>query len=104
MKLKLLTPHTVPVNPRVGDQWLPAGTILDPPPPGYKVTPEMEGLDSEGREAVRQAHIQVFGRCPWPYGLYPINEAQLLDNPPIPRPLVENQPVFHYTASKEYLG
>jgi hypothetical protein len=102
MKLKLLSPHIVPVGPN-NDCWMPRGTVLDPPPPGYQATPEMEGLDEEGAAAVAYAKLKVWGRYPWPYGLYPPS-GEPLDNPPIPRPLDDNQPVYHFVGSKEYLS
>jgi hypothetical protein len=102
MKLKLLAPHIVPVGPN-NDRWCPAGTILDPAPFGYRVTPLMEGLDDEGIAAVNYARLQVWGRYPWPYGLYPPSGVPL-DSPPIARPIDDNQPVYHFTGSKEYLS
>jgi hypothetical protein len=65
MKLKLLAPHTIPINAGAGDRWCPAGTILDPAPPGYQATPLMEGLDDEGRAAVDYAKLKVRDRYPW---------------------------------------
>lgn len=105
MKLKLLAPHLVPIGPH-NDCWCPAGTVLDPPPPGYQVTPLMEGLDGEARAAVDYAKLKVWGRYSWPYGLYPpgYSGAAALDDPPIARPIDDNQPVYHYTGSKEYLS
>jgi hypothetical protein len=99
MKLKLLAPHVI------ADRWYPAGTILDPPPPGYQPTPLTEGLDPEGVAAIESAKLKVWGRYWWPYGLYPPGYAGAapLDNPPIPRPLDDNQPVFHYVGRPEYL-
>jgi hypothetical protein len=99
MKLKLLAPHIV------ADRWLPRGAVLDPPPAGYQATALMEGLDDEGRAAVAQAQLEAWGRYWWPYGLYPpgYGGASPLDSPPIPRPLDDNQPVYHYVGSKEYL-
>jgi len=95
MKLKLLAPHIVE------DRWCPRGTVLDPAPAGYQATPFMEGLDDEGRAAVAYAKLLVWGRYPWPYGMYP-PEGTPLDDPPIPRPLAENQPIYHYVGSPEY--
>jgi hypothetical protein len=96
MKLKLLAPHVI------ADRWYPRGAVLDPPPPGYQPTPLMEGLDDEAESAVAYAKLKVWGRFPWPYGLYPPSGIPL-DNPPIPRPLDDNQPVFHYVGAPEYL-
>lgn len=56
MKLKLLVPHIIPTGPN-NDRWCPAGTILDPAPPGYQPTPLTEGLDDEGRAAVDYAKL-----------------------------------------------
>jgi hypothetical protein len=97
MKLKLLEPHIV------GDAWRPRGYILDPAPPGYQATPLMEGLDAEGIAAVDYAKLVVWGRYWWPYGYYPPT-GEPLDNPPIPRPIEENQPVNVYSGSKEYIS
>jgi hypothetical protein len=100
MKLKLLEPHVIV------DVRRPRGYVLDPPPPGYQATPLMEGLDDEGKAAVAWAKLVAFGRYPWPYGFYPpgYGGAEPLDSPPIPRPLDDNQPVYHYVGSKEYLS
>lgn len=90
MKLKLLAPHIV------ADVWLPEGTVLDPAPTGYAATHLMEGLDEEGVAAVKAAVLATFGRYPWPYGLYAPGDTPPLDDPPIRRPLAENQPVYHF--------
>ena len=102
MKLKLLAPHIVPIGPG-NDRWCPKGTTLDPAPPGYAATPLMEGLDDEGRAAVRQAQLEVWGRYPWPYGMFPPSMGVPLDDPPIPRQLEENQPTPHFSGAPEYL-
>ena len=60
----------VPIGP-AGDRWCPAGTVLYLTPPGYQVTPMMEGLDDEARSAIAYAKLKVWGRYPWPYGLHP---------------------------------
>jgi hypothetical protein len=98
MKLRLLEPHVIE------DAWRERGYILDPPPPGYAITPLMEGLDDEGKAAVAQARLAVWGRYPTPYGLYPpgYGGARPLDDPPIPRPLDDNQPGYHYVGCPEY--
>jgi len=101
MKLKLLAPHMVPMG-AAGDRWCPAGTILEEAPPGYMPTPMMEGLDDEGREAVAYMKLAVWGRYPWPHGLLPPAGAPL-DDPPIPRPLDDNQPVYWFSGRPEYL-
>jgi hypothetical protein len=95
MRLKLLEPHII------ADAYRAKGTVLDLPQ-GYAVTPLMEGLDDEARAAVDYAKLLAWGRFPWPYGLYPPSGAPL-DSPPIPRPIDDNQPVFHFTGNKEYL-
>jgi hypothetical protein len=51
------------------------------------VTPFMEGLDPTARAAIRAEKIRVFGRWLDP------QHTRLLDDPPIERPLEENQPV-----------
>jgi len=57
MKLKLLNPHIIE------DRWCPAGTVLDPAPPGYQATPLMEGLRrGPGRSGLCQA--QSVGALP----------------------------------------
>jgi hypothetical protein len=95
MKAKLLAAHVI------ADVWQPRGAILELPE-GYPPTPLMEGLDEEATAAIEYAKVKAFGRYPWPYGLYPPRGVPL-DNPPIPRPLDDNQPVFHYTGRPEYL-
>ena len=63
MKLKLLAPHVI------ADRYYPKGAVIDVP--GYQPTPLMEGLDDEAKTAVAYAKLKVWGRYPWPYGLYP---------------------------------
>ena len=96
MKVRLLAPHVI------ADRWYPRGAVVDTPA-DYEPTPLMEGLDAEAVEYITHVQLRVWGRYPWPYGLYPPMGAPL-DNPPIPRPLEENQPVFHYVGSPEYLS
>jgi hypothetical protein len=95
MKLKLLVPHVIE------DRWYPRGAVVEAPP-GYQPTPMTEALDDEAAYLVDYAKLKVWGRYPWPYGLYP-PMGPPLDDPPIPRPLDDNQPVFHYTGRPEYL-
>jgi hypothetical protein len=53
---------------------------------------------------VAAAKQKVFGRYPWPYGLYPPGAygAPPLDAPPIERPLDDNQPIYHFVGAPEY--
>lgn len=98
MKVRLLEPHVI------ADRWYPRGAVLETPA-GYPVTPRMVGLDDEAIAAIEYARLKVWGRYWWPYGLFPpgYGGAGPLDSPPIPRPLDDNQPVFHYTGRPEYL-
>ena len=68
------------------------------------VTPEMEGLDEEARAAIKYENLRVFGRYPWPPGLYPPGYGGVppLDDPPIPRPIDNNRPEYHFVGAKEY--
>lgn len=104
MKVRLLAPHIVPIDPG-NDRWCPVGTILDPVPPDYQLTPLMEPLDDEAKAMVDYMKLKVWGRYPWPPGLFPPGYMGMppLDNPPIPRPLEENQPVFYFSGRPEYL-
>jgi hypothetical protein len=96
MRFRLLTPHVI------RDVLCPTGTEVEDPPSGP--SPLMEGLDPEAVEAVRRQLIAVFGRYDGiPHGLPP-GGRPLVDDPPIPRPLDDNQPVFHYSGNKEYLS
>ncbi len=97
MKVRLLAPHII------NDELMERGRVLDPPPVGYVVTSEMEGLDDEGREAVAAAIRSTYGRHPGtPHG-FP-SAGLLLDDPPLRRPLDDNQPVWHYSGRKEYIS
>lgn len=91
MKLKLLRQHVI------NDVLYEPETILGDGgvdiPANYTFTPYMLGLDDEGIEAVRQANIRAFGRY------IPFTHT-LIDDPPIPRPLDENQPVPHVPAPR----
>lgn len=93
MKIRLTKPHVI------ADTLLPADTILGdggfPIPVGYQFTPYMEGLDEEGAAAVAKAVVRAYGRYPR-YGPH-----VLIDDPPIPRTLEENQPVPHWPGSKD---
>lgn len=87
MKLKLLRQHIIN-----GILYEPETILGDggvPIPKGYMFTPYMEGLDAQGIEVVREAVLRAFGR---------VVDGKLLDDPPIPRPLEENQPVPHWPS------
>jgi hypothetical protein len=98
MRFKLLAQHVI------RDVLLEKGEIVEDPPAG--ASPLMEGLDDEARAAVTAAKLKVFGRYPWPYGFYPPGYMGTppLDNPPIDRPLDDNQPVYHFVGTPEYTG
>lgn len=80
MLVKLLRQHVIDDVLREPDE------ILDV----WIVTPFMEGLDPTARAAIRQEKIRVFGRY--------VSPGVLLDDPPIERPLEENQPVRRIPA------
>jgi hypothetical protein len=98
MKFKLLAPHVI------RDVLREKGEIVEDPPAG--ASPLMEGLDDEARAAVTAIKLKVFGRYWYPYGLYPpgFGGALPLDNPPLDRPLDDNQPIFHFVGTPEYTG
>lgn len=98
MKFKLLQAHVI------NDELLARGAIVEDPPGG--ATPLMEGLDDDAVAAVTAVKLKVFGRYPWPYGLYPPGYYGVppLDAPPIDRPLDDNQPVYHFVGAPEYSG
>jgi len=97
MKVRLLTAHII------NDEFIEKGRVLNSLPSGYVPTSEMEGLDEEGVEAVNAAIRGTYGRYPGiPHG-FPTS-VPLLDDPPIRRPLDDNQPVFHYVGRKEYIS
>jgi hypothetical protein len=98
MMFRLLAPHVI------SDVLREKGEIVDDPPAG--ASPLMEGLDDEARAAVTYAKLKVFGRFPWPYGFYPPGYGGVspLDDPPIERPLDDNQPVYHFVGTPEYSG
>lgn len=79
MRVKLLVPHAL-----AGQLWQARAELELPP--GIAVTPLMEGLDAEARDAIASVKEQVFGR--W-VGRPP----RLLDSPPLERPLDDPQPV-----------
>ncbi len=87
MKIKLLKSHII------NDTLFESETIIGDGgvsiPVNYVFTPFMEGLDEEGRKAVYEACVRVYGRYPR-YGPH-----VLIDDPPIPRPEGEEQPVPH---------
>jgi hypothetical protein len=94
MKFKLLQAHVI------NDVLREKGEIVET----ATATPLMEGLDDDARAAVSAAKQKVFGRYPWPYGLYPPGAygAPPLDASPIDRPLDDNQPVYHFVGAPEY--
>lgn len=77
MLVKLLRQHVINDTLHYPDE------ILDV----TSVTPFMEGLDPDARTAIRTEKIRVFGRWLDP------QHTRLLDDPPIERPIEENQPV-----------
>lgn len=89
MRVKLLKQHVINNTLFEPETVLGDGGVAIPP--GYAFTPFMEGLDAEGRRAVYIAKVRAFGRVT-PHGL--------LDDPPIERPLEENQPVPHVPAPR----
>lgn len=78
MRVKLLSPHVI------DDRLWPADTIMEV----FSVTPLMEGLDDEAREAITAEKVRVYGR--W-IGRWP--NLRLLDDPPIERSLENAQPI-----------
>ncbi len=97
MKVRLLAAHII------RDEQMEKGTEVEISPAG--VTPLMEGLDPEAVAAIAAEQMRVWGRHPGvPYGLP--TSSPPLDSPPIPRPLDDNQPVFHFVpkSSKEYIS
>jgi hypothetical protein len=93
MRFRLLAPHVI------RDRWCGTGEVVDDPPAG--ASPLMEGLDDAGKAAVDAEMLRVFGRYPGvPHG-FPTS-MPLLDNPPIRRPLDDNQPEFHFSGTPEY--
>jgi hypothetical protein len=88
MKVKLLRQHIIADTERLADEIIDVSIV----------TPFMEGLDPEAREAIRQEKIRVWGR--WIRDEAGI--VRLLDDPPIPRPIEEAQPVPHIPAQKAF--
>ena len=81
MKVELLARHFI------GDRIYPVETVIELPK-GYRPTPLMLGLDDEAIESIRKIKIETFGRWIWKN-----HKWQLLDDPPIERPLDDNRPV-----------
>jgi hypothetical protein len=77
MMVKLLAKHII------GDSVHYADEIINV----SAVTPLMEGLDSEAAAAIAQLKVDIFGRWIWTG-----HEWQLLDDPPIERPIWDPQP------------
>jgi hypothetical protein len=87
MIVKLLRPHIINNSQHNVDEILAVSVV----------TPFMEGLDPEAREAIRQEKIRVWGR--W---IRDETGVHLLDDPPIPRPIEEAQPVPRIPAQKAF--
>ena len=91
MRLRLLARHIVNDELLERDEVIGDGPGDKAIPHGYVATPLMEGLDDDGRTAVHDAIVRVYGRHPGvPYNLG--THRPLLDDPPIVRPLDDNQP------------
>jgi hypothetical protein len=88
MIVKLLRPHIINNSQHNVDEILDVSVV----------TPFMEGLDPEAREAIRQEKIRVWGR--WIRDETGV--VRLLDDPPIPRPIEEAQPVPRIPAQKAF--
>lgn len=88
MIVKLLRQHIIDNTPHEADEILSVSVV----------TPFMEGLDVEAREAIRQEIIRVYGR--WIRDENGV--VRLLDDPPIPRPIEEAQPVPRIPAQKAF--
>lgn len=84
MLVKLTAPHAI------ADRLYPSETVINV----STVTPLMEGLDDEARNAIAAENIRVYGR--W-QGRWP--NMRLLDDPPIIRSLENAQPVAPVGAS-----
>lgn len=84
MLVKLTAPHAI------DDRIYPSETILNV----SSVTPLMEGLDDEARNAIAAEKVRVFGR--W-VGQWP--NLHLLDDPPIERSLENALPIPPVGAS-----
>jgi hypothetical protein len=87
MKVKLLRQHIIADTERLADEIIDVSVV----------TPFMEGLDPEAREEIRQEKIRVWGR--W---IRDETGVHLLDDPPIPRPIEEAQPVPRIPAQKAF--
>lgn len=93
MKFRLLAAHVIENVLRE------EGEIVEDPP---GATPLMEGLDDGAKAAVEAEMVRVFGRyAGLPHG-FPSQGMPLIDDPPIERPLDDNQPVFHFSGTPEY--
>lgn len=88
MIVKLLRPHIINNSQHNVDEILDVSVV----------TPFMEGLDPEAREAIRLEKIRVWGR--WIRDETGV--VRLLDDPPIPRPIEEAQPVPRIPAQKAF--
>jgi hypothetical protein len=85
VKVRLLRQHVI------NDRLYEPDSIVDV----FSATPYMEGLDETARAVIKQEKIRVFGR--W---VGDPRNPHLLDDPPIERPLEENQPVPRIPAGK----
>jgi hypothetical protein len=81
--VKLLVQHVIHDYISGQDILYEKGDIVDV----LVVTPLMEGLDPVARDSISIEKERVFARWLDP------QHTQMLDRPPIPRPLEENQPV-----------
>jgi hypothetical protein len=93
MRVKLLAQHII-------DGTLQEkGTIIDV----TSVTPLMEALDEEAKAALEAESLRVYARYAYtPHGWPPL--GPMIDSPPIPRPIDNNQPDFHYVGVEGYLS
>lgn len=93
MRFRLLTQHFI------AGELMERGRVVE----DVQATPNMEGLDGDARAAVEAEIVRVFGRREGvPHG-FP-SYMPLLDNPPIRRPLDDNQPEWHFAGTAEYVG
>lgn len=96
MRFRLLAAHVIEDVLREKDE------IVEDPPGG--ATPLMEGLDDAAKAAVEREMVRVFARYygGLPHGFPGAAAYPMIDNPPLQRPLDDNQPVFHFSGTPEY--